>query len=90
MAYAAVIRVKIDPASDREHRHSILNDFVIPEARALAGFENGLWTNDGSGTGTCIVVFDTEEHAMAAIEPLTPAGGPPVIGSDVHEVEVQV
>ena len=90
MAYAAVIRVKIYPDSDREHRQSILNDFVIPEARALAGFEKGLWMNDGGGTGTCIVVFDTEEHAMAAIGPLTPAGGPPVIGSGVHEIEVQV
>jgi len=89
VAYAAVIRVKINPDSNREHRQSILNDFVIPEARALPGFEKGMWMNDGSGTGTCIVVFDTAEHAMAAIVPLTPAGGPPVIGSDVHEVEHQ-
>jgi hypothetical protein len=90
MANATVVRVKIDPDSDRRQRHSILNDFVIPEARALPGFDKGMWLNDGSGTGTCIVVFDTEEHAMAAIVPLTPVGGPPVIGSDVHEVEVQV
>jgi len=90
MAYATVIQVKIDQDSDRKHRHSILNDFVIPAARALPGFEKGMWMNDGSGTGTCVVVFDTEEHAVAAIVPLTPAGGPPVIGSDVHEVEVQV
>jgi hypothetical protein len=89
VAYAAVIQVKIDPASVREHRHSILNDFVIPEARALPGSENGIWMNDGGGTGTCIVVFDTDQHARAAIVPLTPAGGPPVISSDVHEVEVQ-
>ena len=90
MAYSAVIQVKIDPDSDREHRHSILNDFVIPEARALSGFETGLWMNDGGGTGTCIVVFDTEDHAKAALGPLTPAGGPPVISSGIHEVEVQV
>ena len=89
MAYATVIQVKIEPDSDREHRHSILSDFVIPAARALPGFEKGLWMNDGSGTGTCVVVFDTEEHATAAIVPLTPAAGPPVMGSDVHEVEVQ-
>jgi hypothetical protein len=89
VTYAAVIQVKIDPDSDREHRHSILNDLVIPEARALPGFEKGMWINDGSGTGTCIVVFDTEEHATAAIVPLTPAGGPPVLHSDVHEVEVE-
>ena len=45
--------------------------------------------NDGSGTGTYIVVFDTEDHATAAIVPLTGAGGPPVIHSDVHEVEAE-
>jgi hypothetical protein len=90
MAYATVIQVKIEPDSDREHRHSILNDFVIPEARALPGFETGMWMNDGGGTGTCVVVFDTEDHAKAAMVPLTPVGGPQVIASDVHEVEVQV
>jgi hypothetical protein len=89
VAYAAVIQVKIDSDSDRQHRHSILNDFVIPESRALPGFQKGMWMNDGSGTGTCIVVFDTQENATAAIAPLTPAGGPPVIRSDVHEVEAE-
>jgi hypothetical protein len=89
MAYAAVIQVKIDSDSDRQHRHSILNDFVIPEARALPGFQKGMWMNDGSGTGTCIVVFDTQEHAAAAMVPLSPAGGPEVIRGDVHEVEAE-
>ena len=41
MAYAAVIRVKVDPDSDRQHRHSILNEFVIPDTRALPGFQKG-------------------------------------------------
>ena len=35
MAHAVVIQVKIDPNSNIEHRHSILSDFVIPEAKAL-------------------------------------------------------
>jgi hypothetical protein len=90
MAHAVVIQVKIDPSSDREHRHSILNEFVVPETRALRGFEHGIWMNDGAGTGTCVVVFDTEDHATAAIEPLTRPGGPPIISSSVHEVEIGV
>ena len=90
MTHAVVIQVKIDPDSDREHRHSILNDFVVPEAKALPGFEQGIWMNDGAGTGTCVVVFDTEDHAMAAIATLTRPGGPPIISSGVHEVEVGV
>ena len=48
-----------------------------------------MWMNDGAGTDTCVVVFDTADHADAAIVPLTPAGGPPIIGIGVHEVEVQ-
>ena len=89
MTHAVVIQVKIDPDSDREHRHSILNDVVLLEARALPGFEKGIWMNDGVGTGTCVVVFDTETHANDAIGPLTPDGGPPIIACAVHEVEVE-
>jgi len=89
MAHAVVIQVKIDPDSGREHRHSILNDFVLPEARALPGFEKGIWMNDGVGTGTCVVIFETELHAKDAVDPLTPDGGPPIIACAVHEVEVE-
>ena len=89
MAHAVVIQVSIDPTSDVEHRHSVLNEFVIPEARALPGFQRGMWMNDGAGIGTCVVVFDTEVHAKSAVSPLTPAGGPPVITSGVHIVEIE-
>ena len=89
MAHAVVIQAKIDVDSDRGHRHSILNDFILPEARALPGFEKGMWMNDHAGTGTCVVVFDTEQHAENAIHPLTPDGGPPIIVCGVHEVEVE-
>jgi hypothetical protein len=90
MAHAVIIEVKIDPNSDRGHRHSILEDFVVPEAKALAGFRTGIWMNDGAGTGTCIVVFDTEHHATAAITPHTRPGGPPIVSCGVHEVEIEV
>jgi hypothetical protein len=43
MTHAVVIQVKVDPNSDIEHRHSILNDFVIPEAKALPGFQCLAW-----------------------------------------------
>jgi len=89
MAHAVVIQVEIDPNSDIEHRHGILNDVVIPAAKALPGFQKGTWLNDGAGTGTCVVVFDTEDNAKSAVGPLTPDGGPPVIGSGVQVVEVE-
>jgi hypothetical protein len=89
VAHAVVIQVEIDPNSDIVHRHAILNDFVIPEAKALPGFQKGTWMNNGAGTGTCVVVFDTEHNAKFAVIPLTPVGGPAVISSGVHEVEVE-
>ncbi len=89
MTHAVLIQVELSPDSDIEHRHSVLNDLVIPEAKALPGFQKGMWMNDGGGTGTCVVVFDTEEHARSAVAPLTPAGGPAVIRCGVTEVEVE-
>jgi len=90
MAHAVVIQVKLDPDSDVEHRHSILNEFVIPAAKALPGFQKGMWMNDGAGTGTCVVVFETEDHAQSALAPLTPGGGPPLVSRGVYEVEIEV
>jgi hypothetical protein len=88
MAHAVVIQVAIDPESDWEHRHSI-NEFILPEARALPGFEKGIWMNDGGGTGTCVVVFDTEPNAQHALGPLTPDAGPAILTCGIHEVEVE-
>jgi hypothetical protein len=89
VTHAVVIQVEISPDSDIGHRRSVLNDFVIPEAKALPGFQKGMWMNDGAGTGTCVVVFDSEINARSAIARLTPAGGPDVISSRVSEVEVE-
>jgi hypothetical protein len=89
VAHAAVVQVAIDPDSDVAHRHGILDEFVIPEVRALPGFTRGVWLNDGDGTGTCVVVFGTEEEARAGLALLSRPGGPPVTGSGVHEVEAE-
>ena len=45
-----------------------------PEPRTeLPGFQKGMWLNDGAGVGTCVVQFDTKEHAVAALDVLAPA-----------------
>lgn len=28
--------------------------------------------NDGAGIGVCVIVFDTEDHAKAAVTPMSP------------------
>jgi hypothetical protein len=75
MAHAVVMQVKLDPSSDIEHRRAILSDIVIPELKALPGFQKGSWMNDGAGIGACVIVFDTEDPTKAAITPMTPPGG---------------
>ena len=89
MTHAVAITVKIETDSDIAHRRTILDDSVIPEVKELPGFQKATWMNDGAGTGLCIVIFDTEEHAKAAVTPLTPSNGPAVITSDIYEVEVE-
>jgi hypothetical protein len=90
MTHAVLVQVTLDPDSDLAHRHSILHDIVIPQTKALPGFQRATFMNDGAGTGTCIVTFHTEENAIAAVTPLTPPGGPSVLHCGVYEVEVEV
>lgn len=89
MTYAAVVQVKIDPGSDAEHRHSVLTQFVVPAVTALPGFRSGMWLNDGQGTGTCVVRFDTGAQAERALEVLASENGPPVIQAWTCEVELE-
>ena len=84
-----MVQVAIDRGSDVAHRHGILDEFVVPEVRALPGFARGVWLNDGDGTGTCVVVFGTEAEARAGLALLTRPGGPPVTAAGVHEVEAE-
>ena len=86
---AVVIRVRVERDSAVEHRHSILNDSVSPEARALPGFQKGVWMNDGTCTGTCVVVFDSEPNAQSAVAPMTRDGGPQVLDVGVHLVGIE-
>jgi hypothetical protein len=49
-----------------------------------------MWMNDGTGTGICIVEFDTEQHAEEAVGPLAPPGGPPICACGIVDVDVEV
>jgi hypothetical protein len=84
-----MIQVTIDPASDIEHRHSILKEYVIPEAKKQPGFQKGIWLNDGAGVGTCVVQFDTRENAAGALGVLAPSNGPEIISTAICAVEIE-
>ena len=42
-----------------------------------------------AGTGTCLLVFDSEPNAQSAVEPMTRDGGPQVLDVGVHAVEIE-
>jgi hypothetical protein len=88
-AYAAVVEIAIEPGSDPEHRHGVLNEFVLPELRALPGYLKSLWLADGGGAGTCIVVFEEAAQARVGLAVLTRDGGPPMVRAGIHVVELE-
>jgi len=83
------MQVKIDADSDTAHRHAILDEFGIPDVKTLPGFTRGTWMNDGAGEGICIIVFETEENAKAAVGHLTSPPGPAVISCRIYQVEIE-
>src|SRR5213595_3424864 len=71
MSHAVVINVNLPGEGTPEEGLKMLNEMVIPQARAQKGFQSGTWMND-HGKGMGVVLFDTEENANAALEHLRP------------------
>jgi hypothetical protein len=73
--HACVGQVKVDTGREEEARQ-LLEDFVVPTAKGLAGFAGGYWARATDGdAGHSLLLFDTEEHARAAAAQM--AEGPP-------------
>jgi hypothetical protein len=76
--HVVVGHVRIDPQRGDEAKE-LLDSLVIPTVKANAGFVRGNWARSLDGTrGTSFVVYDTAEHAQAAIDnaPTPPEGAP--------------
>jgi hypothetical protein len=85
MAHAVVMQVNL--VGDPVEGMKLLDEVVIPGAKALAGFLRGTWMHNDAMVGTGVVVFDTQEHASAAMELLKPPpGGPTLISTSVFEI----
>jgi len=68
----------------------MLKELVVPTAKAQSGFQNGIWMRSSDHSGMGVVVFDTAEHADAAVSALKPPpGGPELMSSTVYEVGAQ-
>jgi hypothetical protein len=86
MPHAVVLQVKL-PETTPEEGMRMLNEQVIPTAKAQAGFQKGSWMRGADNSGMGVVVFDTEENANAAASNLKPPpGGPTLISSTIYMV----
>ncbi len=85
VAHAVVMQVNL--VGDPGEGIKMLDEVVIPQAKAQPGFQRGTWMHSKAMTGTGVMVFDNEDHASAAMEALQPPpGGPTVINCAVFEI----
>lgn len=83
--------MQVNLVGDADEGMKMLDEVVIPGAKALAGFQRGAWMHSAAMIGTGVIVFDSEEHASAAMEALKPPpGGPTVINCAVFEIAREV
>jgi hypothetical protein len=93
MPYAFVAHVQFAEGADPELGRKMLQEGVIPAAKAQAGFQSGIWVrspDEKSGIGT--IVFDTKANAeagMAALQAGRPAEAPAITDSGIYEVMAQ-
>ena len=89
MAHAVVMQVNL--VGDQATGMKLLDEVVVPAAKALTGFQSGTWMHNEANVGTGVIVFDTAEQATAAMDALKPPpGGPTIISVGVFEVARQV
>lgn len=86
MSHAVVLQVKLPEAPPGE-AEQMLNEVVIPTAKAQSGFQKGIWMRASDNSGMGVVIFDSEKNAEAAVSALKPPpGGPELLSSTVYEV----
>jgi hypothetical protein len=88
MAFAVRFEVTLSESTTEEDQ-KMLEEVVVPMAKAQAGFMNGVWMRKVSSPreGSGVVVFATEQQAKDASEALRPPpGGPEVRSVDLYEV----
>lgn len=88
MPFAVQFQVTL-PQSTREEDERMLEEAIVPAAKAQPGFVRGVWmrkTSDPS-YGVGVVVFESEQQAKDAADALRPPpGGPAVQSVDIYEV----
>lgn len=89
--YAAVVKLRIDPAKAPMAAAVFTND-ILPRVTSAEGFMRGYWLDPVDAEGLGLVLFDTVEHANRVTPPMFDwsAPGVSIIGVDVKRVAVAV
>ena len=58
--------------TDFEHARRLLHDDVLPTITDVPGFVSGYWLAPIDGTGSSILIFETEEEARAMAAQMPP------------------
>ena len=83
--------MQVNLTGDAVEGMKMLDELVIPLAKAQPGFQRGMWMHSDAMTGTGVMVFETAEQASTAMEALKPPpGGPTVINCAVFQIAREV
>jgi hypothetical protein len=75
--HGVIVQVKIDTSREDDAR-KMLQEVVVPRAKALAGFTGGNWLRSLEGDrGTSVLLFESADAATAAAEEIRTTGPPP-------------
>lgn len=87
--YAALVRLRIDPAQAPAAANAFTND-ILPRVTSAEGFVRGYWLDPVDAEGFGFVLFDTPEQAARATPPMSDwsAPGVNIVGVDVRRVAV--
>jgi hypothetical protein len=88
MPFAVKFEVTL-PESTPEEDQKMLDEGIVPMAKAQAGFMSGVWMRKVSSPseGVGVIVFGSEQQAKdASVALRPPPGGPEVRGVDIYEV----
>ena len=89
MPHAVAIQVKLPEGGRTDEGLRMLEEVVIPNAKAQPGFKRGIWMNNGED-GRAVVVFRSEEQGRAALDLLKPPpAGPTLVSSELYEVAAE-
>jgi hypothetical protein len=85
--HGVMVQVKVDSSREDEAR-KLLHELVVPGAKALTGFQKGIWLRALDGdAGRSVLLFESEDAARTAVEEIRSQGPPPGVPVTLESVD---